>query len=47
MKNHGGKIMKEIKFELEKVDRRFLPEEINDKEIRVFKVKEQDKGLER
>ena len=36
-----------IKFELEKVDRRFLPEEINDKEIRVFKVKAQDKGLER
>ncbi len=39
--------MKEIKFELEKVDRRFLPEEINDKEKRTFKVKEQVKGLER
>lgn len=47
MNNHGGNNMKEIKFGLEKVDRRFLPEEINDKEIRVFKVKEQDKGLER
>lgn len=39
--------MKEIKFELEKVDRRFLPEKINDKEKRTFKVKEQVKGLER
>ena len=47
MNNHGGNIMKEIKVGLEKVDRRFLPEEINDKEIRVFKVKEQVKGLER
>lgn len=47
MNNHGGNIMKEIKFGLEKVDRRFLPEEVNDKEIRVFKAKEPDKGLER
>ena len=47
MNNHGGNNMKEIKFGLEKVDRRFLPEEINDKEIRVFKAKEPVKGLER
>ena len=39
--------MKEIKFELEEVDSRVLPEKINDKEKRTFKVKEQDKGLER
>lgn len=36
-----------LNYELPKVDARFSPEEINDKEIRVFKVKGQDKGLER
>ena len=46
MKNHGGNIMKEIKFELEKVDRRLLPEDARIME-RTFKVNEQVKGLER
>ena len=46
MKNHGGNIMKEIKFELEKVDRRFLPEDARIMK-RTFEVKEQVKGLER
>lgn len=38
--------MKEIKFELEKVDRRFLPEDARIMK-RTFEVKEQVKGLER
>lgn len=38
--------MKEIKFGLEKVDRRFLPEDVKDV-VRTFKVNEQVKGLER
>lgn len=46
MNNHGGNIMKEIKFGLKKVDRRFLPEDVKDV-VRTFKVNEQVKGLER